>query len=279
MVEIIRDMSDKDYFALDAVNASTLKAMDNPELMKYKKDNPEVKECYAFGSVFHDWTLRNLTVNKCESVAISPFDSFRTKESKSWKTEQARNGIYSLSQKDADKWQDQVEQMAEAVYTMPEFVDEMNVSGREVVVLWDKEFKGHTVACKAKLDLFNPSSQYIYDLKSAKSLDQFDGSIFSFGYYISAAWYLEAARVAGAKATGFRFAVAGKDKPYQAILRELDLSHIAQGAKEIESLLERYILCSEKDCWPSPYSKTAEVVETPGWFINKMTQDIIELDD
>jgi len=274
MVEIIRDMSDKDYFALDAVNASTLKAMDNPELMKYKKDNPEVKECFAFGSVFHDWTLRNLNVNECESVAVSPFDSFRTKEAKAWKYEQARNGIYSLSQKDAGKWQNQVEEMAEAVYTMPDFVDEMNASSREVVILWDKEIEGHTVACKAKLDLFNADSQYVYDLKSSKDLKNFDGSIFSFGYYISAAWYLEAARVAGAKATGFRFAVAGKEKPYQAILRELDLSHIAQGAKEIDGLLERYIMCNERDRWPSPYSKVAEVVTAPGWWLNTLNGNI-----
>jgi hypothetical protein len=168
--------------------------------------------------------------------------------------------------------------MADAVYSLEDFSAELDASSREQVILWDKEVEGHTVKCKAKLDLFNPNSKYVYDLKTCANLDNFDSDVFKYGYYISAAWYLEAAREAGAKATGFRFAVAGKEKPYQAILRELDLSHIAQGAKEIEGLLERFIMCSERDIWPSPYSKTAEIVEAPGWWLNKCVEDVVELE-
>jgi hypothetical protein len=92
MVEIIRDMSDKDYFALDAVNASTLKAMVNPEKMQYRKRNPMQSDALKLGTDFHALVLCNQYPADSENVAISPFDSFRTKEAKAWKEDQIKAG-------------------------------------------------------------------------------------------------------------------------------------------------------------------------------------------
>lgn len=270
-VELIKDMSDKDYFAIDAVNASTLKAMVNPEKAHYRKLNPVHSDAFKLGSDFHALVLQGLEPADSEDVAISPFDAFRTNESKAWKAEQIKAGKTILKAAEVESYTADLKAMADAVYTLDDFVKEMDATqdSREVVILWERRVGDAMVKCKAKLDLFNLNGSYVYDLKTCGNLDTFDSDVFKYGYYIQAAWYLEAAMAAGSKAKGFRFAVAGKDKPCQAVLREMDATHINQGYDEICSLLEVYLNCKESGVWNSPYTTKPQMVSAPGWWLHK----------
>jgi len=268
-VEIKYGMSDEDYFAIDAVNASTLKSMVNPEKRQYRESHPVQSDALRIGTDFHALVLCNKEPADSENVAISPFDSFRTNESRSWKAEQIKAGKDILKAAEVESYTRDLYGMAEAVYLLGDFVTELNASSKECVILWDKTVGGTAIKCKAKLDLFNPRSDFVYDLKTCADLAKFDGDVFKYGYYISAAWYLEAAQETGADARRFRFAVAGKDKPYQSALRECDAMQLAQGKKEIVSLLDTYIECKDSDVWPSPYSQQSEFINAPYWWIKQ----------
>ena len=268
MVEVIKDMSDKDYFAIDAVNASTLKAMVNPEKAQYQKLNPVHSDAFALGTDFHALVLQGKEPADSDDVAVSPFDAFRTNEAKAWKAEQLAAGKNILKAAEVESYTNDLKQMADSVYMLDDFVDEMNATqgSREVVILWERRLGDAMVKCKAKLDLFNPNGYFVYDLKTCADLAKFDRDALNYGYYISAAWYLEAAKEAGADALGFRFAVAGKGKPYQSALRTCPEKLIDVGKCEIETYLEYYVGCKAAGVWPSPYSTDAEMMEVPGYF-------------
>ena len=145
------------------------------------------------------------------------------------------------------------------------FKEELSSSKTEVVILWDR----NGLLGKAKLDMYNPESNYVWDLKTCGNLDKFDSDVINYGYYISAAWYIEAARQIDGKTRGAMFAVAGKDEPYQAMLKEVPdiLIDVAEG--KIDELVDVYKACKSSCSWPSPYTTFPVMIDVPGWFLRQ----------
>ena len=267
--EILYDMPDADYFAIDALNASTLKQMVNPERYKWSQENPKTSPALQFGTDFHDYVLRGKMPTDGEDMVVCPFDSYRTKEAKAWKEENQDKRIITQKElAEMDAYTDQLGAMAEAVYDMPEALEVHDVAEKEVVILWERMTKsGRKIKCKAKLDWFDHASRtYNYDLKSCSDLANFDRDCINFGYYISAAWYCEAVYEAVGERRGFKFVVAGKDEPYQACIKEIPEDMLALGGQECEDLADVWARCKEKGVWPSPYAKDSSLIEVPYWW-------------
>jgi len=269
--EIIYDMSDEDYFEIDALNASVLKKMNNPERAKWDDEHKSTSEAMQFGSDFHDFVLRGIRPDQKSDIAISHFDSFRTKEAKAWRDSMLAAGKRVMSSKAVDEmgeYCDDLACMAEAAYALPEFMQNYDESKKEVVLLWEyATASGRVVDCKAKLDLFNPnlSASHIYDLKSCADLGMFKQDVIKYSYYISAAWYTMAVKESIGVDRGFRFAAVGKLRPYQSMVVECSDDLLALGRAECDVLAETWAQCREAGRWPSPYGRNVEVVEVPHW--------------
>jgi len=268
--ELHEGMSDKDYFALDALNSSKGKKMGNPQKFKHEDDNQKQSDALDFGTIFHDYVLREIDPKNHPSVAIGDFENFKTKKAQQWRDKNLEAGKIVYSAGKFAPTVKQVEGMADAIIGLPDYLAHLNDSKKEVVILWDKVTSaGQVIKCKAKLDSFNPNSDIIYDLKSTKDIETFNRDARDLGYYMSMAWYLEAAREVGSVATKAAFAVAGKSEPYQAVIREVPGFMLEHGKNKMDVYAENWRKYSQEDTWPSGYSKSAELIDVPYWWIKQ----------
>jgi len=283
MAEIIKDMSDKDYFAIDALNASTIKGMSNPQKVKHDKDNPkEPTEAMRLGTAYHALLLQGIKpVSESEGAEISPYDAYRTKEAKTWRDEKLEKGIKILKEKEAAEMDRENEILTNKLFEMQEplleldgVTEYLDNAWRESVVLWDKIMPDRSIIkCKAKLDMYREDSDYLIDVKTCGNIAKFDSSARDFGYYIQALWYAEAVAQLDGKIRPMQFAVIGTAKPYQAILRKCPDKLLELGRSEINVYTEMWQQCKEADVWPSPYSTECEEIVVPGYFYNQKGLD------
>jgi len=264
--ELIEGMSDKDYFAIDALNASTIKAMVNPEQHKHNKDNPEVRECFAFGSVFHDFVLRGLNPKDCDAISIFDYKTFAGKEAIKAKKDCIASGVWPITRKNFEKWEAQIYKMSDAVCMLPEYEEHLSVSKNEVVILWDRvTTSGMTIKCKAKLDNFIHGNDVLFDLKSTADLEKSELSVYTYNYYISAQWYREAAHEIDGIWKKAKFAFAGKSDPYQSAIWEVDPDVYDLAQAKIEVYAETWRQCKTANIWPSGYSDESKIAYMPKW--------------
>ena len=264
--ELIEGMSDKDYFAIDALNASTIKAMSNPMQYKHDQDNAEAKECFAFGSVFHDFVLRGLSPKDCKSISVFDYKTFAGKEASKAKKDCIASGIWPITKVNFTKWETQIYKMSDAVCALPEYEEHLCESKNEVVILWDRvTTSGMPIKCKAKLDNFIHGNDVLFDLKSTADLGKSDLSIYTYDYYISAQWYREAAHEIDGTWKRAKFAFAGKSEPYQARILEVDPEAYDLAQAKIDSYAETWRQCKEAKMWPSGYSNESEISYMPNW--------------
>jgi len=265
--ELIEGMSDKDYFAIDALNASTIKAMSNPMLYRYKEDNPTVKECLSVGTDFHELFLRGIQPADGADVAISEYPDFRKKDAKAWRDKQLEAGKRIIKKHEIESYTADLYAMQESVLELEGVAEYLDGSQHEVVVLWERTTTaGVVIKCKAKLDAIKLESTLLQDVKTCCNIADFDKQVVNFGYYIQAAWYLEAAKEIDGVDREFQFVVAGSEKPYQSVLRRCPSKLLDLGRSEIEEYAESWRQCKSADMWPSPFSNECEEIKVPGWF-------------
>ena len=269
-VRIEEGMSDAEYFAMeDHLNASTGKKMDNPEVYAFEKANPKKSDALDFGALFHDYILRDIEPKHREGIAVAEWENFKTKKAQAWRDENEANGKMVFRKGELAPLTAQIESMADAIYTLPEYTAHLNHpdTKKEVVILWERRTtSGMMIKCKAKLDSFNQSSGIVYDLKSTKAIESFNKDCANLSYYVSMAWYREAARAAGAPVSQAKFAVAGKSEPYQSVLREVPGYALDHGLAKMEVYAENWRQYSQSDVWPCGYSRDSEMIDFPYWW-------------
>lgn len=158
----------------------------------------------------------------------------------------------------------QAREMSASVLAHP-LASKLLASGNPEVSIYWKD-KKHNLDCKARLDFINHNG-IIVDLKTTSdaSPEGFAKSIANFGYYRQEPFY----RTAFAKAfeyepKGFLFVAVEKKPPYAVAVYDLDQDAISKGCNEIETLMNIYAECSEKDHWPA-YSDKIEPISLPSW--------------
>lgn len=80
--------------------------------------------------------------------------------------------------------------------------------------------------CKAEIDLWNPRSVHIMDIKSAEDVrpQGFYRAIDRFGYITQATWYLSLAQSLGVEKTCFDFIAVGNEEPYPVKVHSFDIT-------------------------------------------------------
>lgn len=125
---------------------------------------------------------------------------------------------------------------------------------------------------RARLDwLPDPTDgrMIIPDYKSTISAEpgSFAKSVWNYGYYMQAPWYMDLAIALGlAERAAFVFIAQEKTPPYLVSVYELDATALDLGRRRNQQALELYAECSAADTWPS-YTSDVEMLSLPGWAV------------
>lgn len=259
------DLSGDDYHAQrDVLSSSGAKALlppSAPALFRHGVREP--KAAWDMGHAAH---LRVLGEGP-ELVEVEA-DDWRTKAAQQKRDEARTRGAIPLLTKDIRT----VDAMADAIRRHPlaSVVLAPGTGVAEESLFWEDEQTGVMLRCRP--DWRAP--RWVADYKSAVNASPvaFAKSIYNYGYYIQAPWYL-----AGLVALGladpempFLFVAQEKTPPYLVSVHQLDDEAMAAGAAQMRRAIDTFAACLEAerrgdpDAWPG---YTAEVVHAslPPW--------------
>lgn len=106
----------------------------------------------------------------------------------------------------------------------------------------------------------------IVDLKTCQDARDFPKSVFSWGYEIQAAFYLDVASAIDGKERRFVWIAVEKEAPYGVAIYEPDPIVLDRGRALYRKAIETYKHCAEWDVWPS-YSTDIQTVKLPKYLM------------
>ena len=246
---ITHKSSRADYDALpkELLNYSRFKHfLDSPaHLVAYDKAEREDSHALLFGDALHTLCLEGSAVfHEAFSVLPEGIDR-RTKEGKALYLEYQASGKKLITQDDFAK----ITSMA-SVLQENDLTKTMMVGGSNEVTLVGELFG---VKVKARLDRITEGGDII-DLKSMSDIPKrrnFRSTVFSYKYYIQAAYYSLLLEEMTGKRPKFFFIAMEKSPPYSVRVFTLDATFIQRGIDEVKKGLTYYKACVKENFWPS----------------------------
>lgn len=194
--EII-DATDEEYFAMDALDQSQLKAfLKNPKEWAYDRllGDHTPTDAMKFGTAFHAYLL-----NTSEVVCLDEGQTFQNKANKAWREAQEAMGNIVVSYKDMQLLKRMKQNIIDS---RPDMYDLIGKGTCEQCIVWTDDDTG--LELKAKPDLIPTGVDYLVDLKTASSASatDFHKHVIEYGYHIQASFYRQA--VANCPAEAFQ---------------------------------------------------------------------------
>lgn len=258
--KILKGITDEDYNQIPALRATVLKELiKSPLHARYCMDNQrEPTEALIFGRLLHSFLLENQTFSKNHYFLDRKLD-FRKKEDKELKAslEAQYSNIISLDVAE------QLTDMRQAALKNPAVANALkSISDVELSLIWQSD----SIACKARLDGYSKQLKAIIDIKTCQDASPrgFARSLFSYGYHIQAAHYLEGARACGLAAKNFIFIAIEKKEPFACAAYRLETSSLMTAQTLRCDLLEKYSRCEATNRWQG-YSDRIEDIAIPEW--------------
>ena len=230
---------------------------------------PDEKDSTAlnFGSAYH---LRILQPELyIEQVKAAPKCDKRTKEGKTvLEQSQAESaGKLIITQAEAEALDGMAERMnkcetAKMILKNPGFFERS-------ALFEDPTFK---FLGKVRPDFDIPSLGVIVDLKSTRDagMDAFSRSCGTYGYDVSAAWYVDGMRLAtGIEYDTFIFVAQEKTPPYAVAVYQADAEFIGIGRQKCDIARAIYNECLYTDKWPG-YLDQVQLISLPSWAARKV---------
>lgn len=254
-------LSNAEYQADDSLSASGMKdILKAPKLFKFRRQNPEFADALDFGSAYHAIVLDDET----DKVVVVPFDEWRTTEAKALRDEARAEGKYPIK----PRQRAQIDDMLTELRSVPEICELLDAPGPvEQSAFWVDELSG--VPVRARFDKWSEPNRMV-DLKSAADADPSDWArpVRARSYHISAAHYLEAARVFGLHPRPtFHFIAQEKEPPYLAAVTHLDAEALAVGEVLVRKAITTYAHCVKTDTWPGLPQNLP--VNLPDWYVGQ----------
>lgn len=159
---------------------------------------------------------------------------------------------------------DAVHAMAEMLLRHPNAPKLLSRGLPERTLIWVDAATG--VTCRAKADWLRPDG--IVDYKSAAdaSLSELRRTVWNYGYYVQAAFYLRGFRACYPGVEPFfGFVAQEKEAPYLVQTFQLPESYLARGDRRCAEALERYRDCQAADIWPGYPADDIHEIEPPAW--------------
>lgn len=166
--------------------------------------------------------------------------------------------------------------MRDAVFAHPRARALLTGEGQaELSLVWDCTETG--VRCKARHDRHSPliAGGAIIDIKTTRDASQreFERSIFTHGYHIQGAHYLDAARVLGLPAEHYVIVAVEKEAPFATQVFRLSEGAIDAGQEQLAVLKRRYAECLATDKWPG-YSEDVQDIALPDWAWDRVVAEV-----
>jgi len=223
----------------------------NPNYERREEDK------FSVGTVAHQVFLEGLA-----TVAIVPFDDWRTKAAKDLRDDARVSGLIPLLAKDFER----VEAMVVTVRSwLTANHPTLFVDGKpEQTITW--EDRG--VACRARLDWLLNDNTEIHDLKStsrsANPEQWCRSSLFSIGADVQAAFYTRGVEAITGTRPEFKFVVCETEPPHALSVIAMGPDVLALADKKIDYALDLWRRCLERDEWPA-YSSRVAYADLPPW--------------
>jgi len=262
--------SDADYFAYDAVNASSLKELAKSplqyQLSKTTSKPPTIN--MVLGSAIHCMTLEPAAF--AARYAVWDGESRRTKAYREWKERQEMAGRACITESEHET----ARRVAQAASRHPLMLDLLGHPGTQLerVIVW----QGHFGLCKAKLDLLHYSEEHgliVCDLKTtAGALDEhtLQHAMGRYLVHLQLWHYYEAACAYYGRMSDVTFdcrliaLYAQTSAPYDTTACQLGPETVAQVREFYLDLAQVYSNCTELANWPGQPAE--RVIELPGYY-------------
>lgn len=275
-------ISNLDYHDGDGISSSQVKVMATKTPLHYYDaylDETNVKEPYdcwgalAVGSLFHSLLLEPEKPIDKEFLVLDDINRRSKAGKEAWLTNlgeatQTRRNIVTVEELD------DVNKMVVAAHNQPLFNSLFTGGRAEVSCYWIDEETG--ILCKCRPDYLHPDN-IIVDLKSCISAEEEDAgrASFNFGYYISAAYYLDGVAAAtGMPCESFIFAFMEKTRPFACAPYVITDEDISLGRAMYRRALAKIKECTEAGRWPG-YSTDITELEIPVWARKKIRARIL----
>lgn len=256
-----------DYFAIDAVNWSTLKALresalhyqhalsvpreDTMALALGRAAHALIFEPDTFADRFVIWQGGDRRGNKWEAFA------------------EANAGMTIFKPAEIDD----VVNMAQAVRQHPLVQPYLVGAEFEAPMLWRDQATG--LQCKCKVDWIQPSRRVLIDFKSTRSVDgrRFGAEAARFGYHLQLAHYRNGVRhAAGWTPERVLLIAAEKTAPYDVAVFEVDPLTMDIADVEVQDLLVKLAAHRVSKSWPGRYSEE-QALQLPAWVYGDDDED------
>ena len=276
---LYKKIDEEIYHGMAGCSQSRLKTILNwsPAHLAYAIENPgeDTTEAKYLGTAIHKALLEPDLFNQTYAVA-GPCAGTTAKGQPCGNTGKVRSGGLWFCGKHPPEYADDILQLNQAQWDACVGIRDKAYSRtrsrallecgsrKELTAVWTDEETG--IVCRARYDILSDDGYIIGDLKSTQSAEDraFSNSIYKFGYYIQASFYLWGARVLGVPSDIFAILAVEKKPPYECQVFEVHGEVIEAGEKEMRPLLRRYAECLEKNEWPG-YPDKAIPVSLPPW--------------
>lgn len=236
------------------------------------------KAVYSFGKAAHALVLGMPVFER--QFAISPYDEFRTAESKDWRDVVAA-GKTVLKQRDMDV----VRGMENALRCTPQTSRAFVGGEAELTFVWEPSkalWEGSPIYFKSRPDWTpNTADGVALEYKTAASAhpDDWAKAFFEYGYDVQLAMMSEALKVKFGKPITVGHVVQEKEKPYVAQVYiatekhlEIGRARLRRGAAMLEASLAAHLEGRPRhEAWPGYFTKPVQF-DVPFW-IEKKEQD------
>lgn len=247
----ILDIPFSEYLAIDALNASKLKAIaESPLLAKWREDNPtEETPAMRVGRAGHslsltpEETLRDFAVYEGKrDKRVAAYQEFRS----------ANDGKTILSAREYE----QARQIARAIRNHPEASRILSGGRAEQTRLWTEPRTG--TPCKVRLDYIN--DERLIDIKSTSATDlrHFEYQIEDLRYHLQLAFYADAVAATTGEILPVTLIAVQSKAPHDVWVIDMPEGWLQDGAEAYQKALDLYLECQRTNYWPGKYPQRIE---------------------
>lgn len=271
---VVERMPFHEYLAAEGVSQSALKTIGAKSLAHYRheRDHPrKVTRAMDVGTVAHMVLLEPETLRT--RVVVSPYDEFRTKESKEWRAKQQARSLVVLKREEMDA----VDNMVTAAREHRLYPKIFGSAGgmREVSVFVRCSVTG--LVRKARFDRV-PRGNALVDIKTTVDASQegFGKIAWNLGYYRQAAWYLDCwnAAMPDDPREAFGFFCIESEAPHVTAFWNCPPDLIEVGRRENLADLHRLAYAMKTDSWPGYDDATDAFFVVPPWAARVVDQTL-----
>jgi len=197
-----------------------------------------------------------------ESIAISPYDSYRTKEAREWRDAQLAAKLILTTKEDVELAKQAANMLTE---TCKASADIFAKSKSQVIIA------GRVLDVKVKglVDLAPEGEDFLADLKTINdfSAEGFAKAVSNFGYHVQAGMYLNLwnAMFPNDQRTRFKFVWQESEAPFETCVTELSPPDIEAGWLYASTLIQRLIDATAADKWPMAFEGQKLVTTRTTW--------------